>query len=248
MILIFHAFAGEIGALKRRMKGRAIGRVDDLKTIRGRLGTTEVIAVSTGIGMQRATSAARRAMDSLGSPALVISAGVAGALRQELRTGDLVLADRVLAAGTAASIAPTAIAISGHDLRRFEDALRNNRLKFTTGSILTVPRVLKDAGSKRSAGAATGASAVDMESAAIAAEAVRRGLRFACVRSILDAADEELAIPDLVDGTIAPLAAASFILRRPINLLRLARMLQALRRAAVPLADALVALTRDAGP
>jgi nucleoside phosphorylase len=246
VILILYAFAGEIGAFKRRMKARATYRNGGIDATRGWIGSKEIVAISTGIGGRRAASTARLAMASFGAPELVISAGVAGALTQELRVGELVLANRVLANRDQGPPA-VAIAVPDNDLRRFQDTLRAHSLSFTTGPILTVPRVLKDVGTKRSAGEATGASVVDMESAVIAEEAVRRGLRFACVRSILDTADEELAIPELVDGRVRPLAAATFFLCRPINVVRLARMLRALRRAAVPLADALVALSQDAG-
>ena len=85
-----------------------------------------------------------------------------------------------------------------------------------------------------------------MESAAIAAEAHRFGLRFACVRAVLDTVDEEIVGAELAgpDGVVRPLAAASFVLRNPAAVIGLARMMRSLNRATAALAAALEALSR----
>ncbi len=85
-----------------------------------------------------------------------------------------------------------------------------------------------------------------MESAAVAAEAHRCGLRFACVRAVLDTVDEEIVGAELAgpDGEVRPLAAASFVLRNPAAVVGLARMMRSLNRATAALAAALEALSR----
>ena len=112
--------------------------------------------------------------------------------------------------------------------------------------MLTAARILKDGAAKRDARARTDALAVDMESAAIAAEAHRCGLRFACVRAVLDTVDEEIAGAELAgpDGAVRPLAAAGFVLRNPTAVVGLARMMRSLNRATAALANALQALSR----
>lgn len=246
MILIFYAFAREVRAFKRHLSGRSEIGISGLRGFRGRLASVEIVGVATGIGAGRAANAARRALDALPEPALVIATGVAGALSEPLKAGDLVLADRIIAsAAEPAPAPPSAIAIPAADLDSFKSRLAAGAIKFTTGAILTVPLVLKDARAKRAAGIETGAIAVDMESAPIAAEAGRRGLRFACVRAILDAVDEEVIGSELAgpDGEVRPMAAAGFMLRNPAAALRLPRMLRGMNRAGAALAAALGALS-----
>jgi adenosylhomocysteine nucleosidase len=246
VILIFYAFAREAAAFKRRLESRTALGIDGLRGFRGRLGAVEIIGVATGLGIRRAADTARRAMQSLSPPDLVIATGLAGALSDELRPGDLVLADRLVLDGEDAESAQRTIAIPPADLARFRAALETDRLAFSTGSILTAARILKDGAAKRGAGARTGALAVDMESAAIAAEAHRLGLRFACVRAVLDTVDEEIVGAELAgpDGEVRPLAAASFVLRNPAALVGLARLMRSLNRATAALAAALEALSR----
>jgi adenosylhomocysteine nucleosidase len=244
VILIFYAFAREVRAFKRRLKGRAPLGIAGLKGFRAWLGPTQVIAVATGIGTRRAAQAAERALDTIASPALVIATGVAGALSADLRVGDIVLADRIIADSDSPPHGSAAIAIPGADLIHFAAALNRHGIKFATGPILTVSRVLEDAAAKRDAATASGALAVDMESAAVAAAAHRRGLRFACVRTVLDTLDEEVVGAGLAgpEGEVSPAAAAGFVLRHPAAVLRLAGMLRSMNRAAAALAGALEAL------
>lgn len=254
MILIFYAFAREAAAFKRRLESRTALGIDGLRGFRGRLGSAEIIGIATGLGIRRAADTACRAMRSFASPNLsstlstdlVIATGLAGALSEELRPGDLVLADRLILDGEDAESARTTIAIPPADLARFQAALETGRLAFTTGTILTAARILKDGAAKRDARTRTGARAVDMESAAIAAEAHRCGLRFACVRAVLDTVDEEIVGAELAgpDGEVRPLAAASFVLRNPAAVVGLARMMRSLNRATAALATALEALSR----
>jgi adenosylhomocysteine nucleosidase len=245
VILIFYAFAREAAAFKRRLESRTALGIEGLRGFRGRLGGVEIIGVATGLGTRRAADTARRTMQSL-SPDLVIATGLAGALSDELRPGDLVLADRLILDGKDTESAQRTTAIPAADLARFQAALESNRLAFSTGSILTAARILKDGAAKRGARARSGALAVDMESAAIAAEAHRLRLRFACVRAVLDTVDEELVGAELAgpDGEVRPLAAASFVLRNPAALVGLARMMRSLNRATAALAAALEALSR----
>jgi adenosylhomocysteine nucleosidase len=247
VILIFYAFAREISAFKRRLAGRTALGIDGLRGFRGRRGATEFIGIATGLGMQRAADVTRRALQSFASPDLVIATGLAGALSEELRSGDLVLADRLILSEARPGLAQTTIAVNPSDLAGFKAALSAYPLEFATGTILTATGILKDGAAKRAA-RASGALAVDMESAAVAAEAYRRDLRFACVRAVLDTVDEEIVGAQLAgpDGEVRPLAAAGFVLRNPAAVVGLARMMRSLNRATAALAPALEALGRPA--
>lgn len=251
MILIFYAFARETAAFKRRLTDRTALATDGLRGFRARLGSTEVVGIATGLGIRRASDTARRALQSFASPDLVIATGLAGALSGELKPGDLVLADRLILDRerpdrVSTDWVPTTIAIPPADLASFKAALERNRLEFATGAILTTAEILKDGAAKRAAWDMSGALAVDMESAAVAAEAYRHGLRFACVRAVLDTVDEKIVGAELAgpDGEVRPLAAAAFVLRNPAAMVGLARMMRSLNRATAALAAVLEALSR----
>lgn len=251
MTLIFYAFAREAAVFKRRLAGRTALGIDGLRGFRGRLGATEIVGIATGLGIRRAADTARRALQSFTSADLVIATGLAGALGEELQPGDLVLADCLILDrerddGAPVTIAPLTIAIPPCELARFKVALQAHRLSFATGTILTSAQILQDGAAKRAARARTGALAVDMESAAIAAETHRCGLRFACVRAVLDTVDEKIVGAELAgpDGEVRPLAAAGFVLRNPMAVIGLARMMRSLNRATAALAAALEALNQ----
>jgi len=242
VILIFYAFAREIGPFRRRITERAPLALDGLRGFRGRLGTVEVVCIATGLGIGRALDCARRAMESL-VPDLVIATGVAGALVDEVSPGGIVLADSLVLedAGT-----PVTITIPAADLARFAVVMDAAAVPFTSGPVLTSSHILRDGPAKRAARARTGAIVVDMESAAIAAEATHRGRRFGCVRAVLDRVDEEIVGAELAgpEGKVRPLAAAAFLMRNPGSIAGLTRMMRALNRATASLANALEALIR----
>lgn len=243
MILIFYAVRRELGGLRKRIRERApLG--DGLRGFKGRIGNQEVVLVATGIGPAQGREAARRAMRTLPRPRLVISTGVAGGLAPHLRAGDLVIADRVLMERPQDSILEEVARAPSDLVRAVEDALGRAGLPVSTGALLTVDRVLASAGAKHAAFRRSGAIAVDMESAAIAAEAAAAGLPFICVRAVIDGVDDEIPGAELPDATghVAPLRAAAYFLSRPSALMQVPAILRHLTRATASIAAALETL------
>jgi nucleoside phosphorylase len=247
LIIIFYAFAREIGPFKRRLKNRRPLEHRELRGFRANLGETELAAVATGIGPTRARAAARRAFELYPEAELAIGTGVAGALDSALGPGDLVLAERVIVHQNASVDAEDMVAIEGQHLDELAQILRSAGVRFSSGTLLTSHRVLAGSAEKHSAKERTGAIAVDMETVSIAKEARSREVPFVCLRSIIDAVDDEVAGANLADenGEVRALAAASYLVRNPGELLKLPRMIRDLGRATRSLADALeVILTR----
>jgi adenosylhomocysteine nucleosidase len=158
-------------------------------------GSLEIVAV--GIG-------ARQLETRVSTPApsaLIVSAGVCGALAPELATGALVVPDAVL--GSDGRRRPTA-AVAGP--RR-------------QGTLLSADRVLEDAAAKARCWLETGALAVDMESAAILDWATARGLPGLVVRGVSDPAargvPSDLARIVHDDGRVRPMRAVTAMLARP---------------------------------
>ena len=270
MILVFYALRRELGGVRKRI-GNRCALDQGMRGFSGRLRGEDIFLVATGIGIAQAREAARRALQTLPQPRLVISTGVAGGLSPDLRAGDLVIADRLLLeseddsrdsgrAGLHADSAPRSaglragsfsfglmeeLARTAPDTIQFvRMALRRAGLEAAVGPILTARRVLSSAAAKQQAYARTGAIAVDMESAVIAAEVAVAGFPFICVRAVIDEAHHEIPGADLADesGRVAPLSAAAYFLKHPSAIAQVPAILKNLRRATASIAAALEAL------
>ncbi len=96
----------------------------------------------------------------------IVSTGFCGALDPALEVGDIV--------------------VSGGEVR--------SARRFVRGEILTADRVAVTAEEKRALRERTGASAVEMESAAVAAKAREWGVPFRCIKVVSDAAREDMPL------------------------------------------------------
>ena len=169
---------------------------------------------------------------------------MAGGLAPHLRAGDLVIADRVLMEKPQDSILEEVARAPSDLVRAVEDALGRAGLPVSTGALLTVDRVLANAGAKHAAFRRSGAIAVDMESAAIAAEAAAAGLPFICVRAVMDGATTKSPArncPTRLD-TWRRCRAAAYFLSRPSALMQVPAILRKLNRATAAIAAALETL------
>lgn len=176
-------------------------------------------AILAGMGPEAARSAAS-ALVAAGAQAL-LSVGTAGALRQDLRAGDLLLPDTIL--------------WQGREYPVDQHLAENFPVSFPAaprGALLTLAAPLATPAAK--AQAAAQALAVDMESGAIAALAQELGMPFLALRVIVDSADSRLpqAVLHGVDAFGRPRLPGFVwqLLRRPQDipaLLRLGRQMQA---------------------
>ncbi|MCF7549176.1 4-hydroxy-3-methylbut-2-enyl diphosphate reductase [Pseudonocardia sp. WMMC193] len=141
--------------------------------------------VRTGFGPVRSAAAARW-IGSAG-PRPVLVAGVAGALTEGVRPGDLVVASEIHFTDFRAPVPiPTAAALAG--------ALRRAGLTVHLGPIVSSPTVVD--GARRAELGREGHLAVDMESGWLAEAAA--GGPFAVVRAIVDTPDTPLVTPGTV--------------------------------------------------
>jgi hopanoid-associated phosphorylase len=141
----------------------------------------------------------------------LISFGIAGGLSPALRPGDLVV-------GTGVVTADGIVAADAAWCRRLGQALP----EALAGLIQGENDIAATPGHKAALFAASGALAVDLESAAVALACRRAGKPFAAIRAIADPAGRSL--PSLAldaldeDGRALPMKVAAGLLRRPWEL------------------------------
>jgi nucleoside phosphorylase len=139
-----------------------------------RLAGHEVMLVANGIGRVRAAAAAEAAAEAFGAEGIV-STGFCGALAPELEIGDIV----------------TASSVENHHRQFLARTVSSARVPHS-GVVRTIDHVAQTA-EEKSRLRTTGAAAVEMEAAGVAARAEERGLPFYCVRAVTDLAEETLA-------------------------------------------------------
>jgi adenosylhomocysteine nucleosidase len=191
-VLVLTGLELEAAALARHL---GVERVAGARWPHFRAGALEIAAVGLGAHALATRTAA------LTDPALVVSAGICGALARELDVGSLVVPETVV--GAEGQVWETA-QVAGLTRR---------------GRLLVVGRVIGTVAEKSRLRLATGACAVDMESAAILGWARARGVPAAVVRAVSDAATRavpaDLAAAVASDGAVRPLAAVRVALARP---------------------------------
>jgi len=171
--------AGVVAALAA--EARALGPAAR-RGARPVLANGTLLAVS-GIGCAAAGRAAR---DLIGAGATaLVSWGMAGALDPILEAGTVCLPDEVLASDG------TRFRTASH-WREPLAALVAAERPVAGGTLLTSVNAIDTVAAKNDAYRATGAAAVDMESAAVAQEAAGHGLPFIAVRVIADTAGDAL--------------------------------------------------------
>jgi adenosylhomocysteine nucleosidase len=246
VILIFCAFGAELQPLLRLVRDRQTLDVTGISGCYGRIGNTQVALATSGIGMRQAAASAQRAFSEIHGIDLAVLTGVAGALVDNLQIGDVVLADRLMARADNGAQAGRAIDVPPHHRESVAAALVAARIECARGAILTVKYPLATQVEKRFAGEQSGAIAVDMETAVIAFEAAERRIPFVAIRTIMDTVEHDLAGARLADenGKVRPVKAAAMLVRNPVMVAGVIRLVRNLRKATDSMAAAVEAVVR----
>jgi adenosylhomocysteine nucleosidase len=199
------------------------------------LGANEVLLVANGAGPDRAAAATDAGMKAFDAAAIV-STGFCGALSPELEVADLVSATSVWIADRCYT---TNMWDRPPDLSATSNGARAPR-RFS-GPIRSIPYVAQTAEEKRNL-AVTGAIAVEMEAAGIAARAESYGVPLYCIRAVTDLAGETLAnnfnMALRLDGQFDTILILKGSLRNPlVRLPELFRLRKRCVRAAHVLGD-----------
>jgi|TARA_B110000881_G_scaffold62520_1_gene54136 adenosylhomocysteine nucleosidase len=177
-----------------------------------------------GMGESAARKAAKKLQEE-GATSL-ISFGVSGALDSKLRPGDLVLPQSIYNE----RLLPVSLAWRD----RVQECLPSN-LRVIGGKLATSKKVLTSSNEKRDFARITGASAVDLESGAVAEVAEDSDTPFLAIRAISDPIEfsPPLALLDAVnpDGSANLSQIISLLLQRSVTLSTLLRLGRDVRTA-----------------
>ncbi|HXN96671.1 MAG TPA: hypothetical protein VN879_19350 [Candidatus Acidoferrales bacterium] len=228
-ILVTFAVEAEFAPWRklREFKKRTLENGSSFKTT---FGDNDLEVLLTGIGHAACgVTLAKRTFLQEGKPDLVISSGLAGALKEGLRPGDLIVP---LKARTLRNDAN-----ADSDLVFRERAIQQGALPIET--LITVDRIVPTAEEK--ARLAFFGEAVDMESAIIMSHFAAAAVPGVTIRAVSDAADEDLPIDFdrclTPQGAIKPMSLINAIVRRPSKLPNLVRFGRQSNQAAQRLAS-----------
>lgn len=147
-----------------------------------------IVFCQTGVGMANSREGVEHLLKYL-RPSLLLSVGFAGGANNELKTGDLILPPEIR------SETPTDRFITDEDARsELERLIREEQIPYQTGPLMTVEKIAAK-GVKEEAGR-KGMSAIDMETASIAAIAEKAKIPFVALRAVFDPFDEDLPITE----------------------------------------------------
>ncbi len=197
----------------------------------GKIGEIEVLVAHTGVGL---TSAAERVRELLEthSPTQLITAGYAGGLDPKLRIGDLVFSTN----------------FSTPALLEFAHAQFAATPRVHFGGLTSQSVVADSIAAKTRLSRESSALAVDMETAAIAAECAAANVPLLSVRVISDAAGDPLPVPmerwfDLQKQRPRILSLLTFLVTHPSRIAPFTRFVRALAPARHRLTETLSALS-----
>ena len=223
-ILIVGALENEVSGLKK-----ALSRERDVGS---------VIIVHTGIGEEATRQSLERHLQAH-DVAAVIGVGYAGALVENLNTGDLIVADEICQANSGETVLS-------------DRGLLTAALKVLPGvrrgCLVTVHAACTDARQKKATGDRHHAIAVDMESATLASLCRDASKPFLVLRSILDPL--EASVPDpsaFMDASqsVSKKKLVTYMVKNPKTVWQLPQLALHAKRARHSLTNAIVSLLKE---
>ena len=231
----------EIGFLRRALVPPS--RTKD-RYAAGTIGSKNIMLLRTGVGPQKTT---RRLSETAWerSPQCVLSIGCAGALSPDMRVGDVVIPEKIIAdsqGGNPCFPSPDLVETA-------KDCCTKLKLPFHPATTVSTPEVVATPEKKKELAIRYDAVAVDMESAQVTAWAEENGVPALTVRTISDAADDRIPpeISGIVDtkGNLRVRKALALFASRPGLFFEVIRLKRNLDRSLKTLESIVTALLRN---
>ena len=234
MIAVTFALPAESSGFLRLLQNRSKRRNNGITTIAGKINNHLVEIFHTGVGEKVCRQRMARFLQDRQLDCL-ISAGFAGAIDDQLRVGDLLLARN----------------FSTADLSGTLDSLANLPIHFA--NLLTVPSMIDSSEERSRIAQTTGAVAVDMETEFIARSCAEHGVPLLSLRVISDTPRQPLPAPasvlfDLGEQRTNFGRLAFYVAKNPPAIWRLISFARQIGRARERLSNAIIALVRELRP
>ena len=243
MIAVTFALRAESSEFLRRLRHKSHTERDGVRTIRGKIEDRAIEVLHTGVGekvcrqrLGKFLSARRTAGRIRGGEQeqqfdCLISAGFAGALDNDLKIGDLLLAENF----STVHLSEARASLSG--------------LHIQIANLLTVPALIDSPEERNKLALKSGAVAADMETEFIARACAACGIPLLSLRVISDTPHNRLQAPanvlfDIERQQTRVLKLATHLLAHPSRVPRLVHFASRIAHARKILADALVAVVR----
>ena len=206
---------------------RQIENVDGL--LFGTIGDRDVAVVHTGVGAGNCNERLEILLHKA-KPQFVITSGFAGAVVDQLRVGDLILAENFSE--------PNLLGLA-------KEILRNQNAR--SAKLFTSTSIIDSIEERNELARKSDAAAVDMETGAIVAVCSAHGMPLLSLRAISDSPDEPFPAPmsilfDLERQRTNYFRLFAYLLRHPTAISRLVRFSGEIARARTALTDAIITL------
>jgi len=226
MIAVTFALPSESLEFLRRLRDRTGTQRNGVRIIRGRMDDRTIEVLHTGVGEKVCRQRVEQFLHDQQFD-LLISAGFAGALGDELKVGDLLLAEN----------------FSTSDL--YEKGLAFSSLPIHMGNLLTASALIDSSDERNRIARASGAAAVDMETEFIAHACAEHGVPLLSLRVITDTPRQPFPAPTKVLFDIERQRTdyrqlSSYVLKNPAALWRLIRLGIRVAHARKALTEAIV--------
>ncbi len=230
MIAVTFALPAESSEFLKRLENKSRADRNGVRITDGNIDDRDVEVLHTGVGQKVCRERIGKFLQDQRFE-LLISTGFAGALNEELRVGDLLLAKN----------------FSTIDLHPRRSSPSN--LPIHVADLLTTPTLIDSSDERNKIARESGAAAVDMETEFIVRACAAHGVPILSLRIITDTPREPFPAPpkvlfDIEQQRTRMTALARFFLAHPNRLPRLAQFARRIAHARKTLANALVDVVR----
>jgi len=231
MIAVTFALPAESSEFLRRLGDRTGAERNGVRVVHGKMHDRMIEVLHTGVGEKICQQRVGKFLQDQQFD-LMISAGFAGALSDQLKVGDLLLAKNL----STLDLSSTCASLSSMPIH--------------TGHLLTVPALIDSSEERNRLAQTSGAAAVDMETELIARACAEHGIPLVSLRVITDTPREPFPAPtkvlfDMEQQRTRFLTFATFFLAHPNRVPQLIQFARRIARVRKILASALVTVVRE---
>lgn len=232
MIAVTFALPAESSDFVARLRDKETERSAVTDIIRGKIDNHSVAVLHTGVGRKSCEAKIDNFLQAE-QPTFLIGAGFAGAVREHLQAGDLILAENF------------------SDRQWLSEAQQIlSHAKVRTAKLYTSPTIVDSIDERNEVARAKEADAVEMEAEFIARACAARGVRMLSLRVISDSLNHPFPAPpkvlfDIQRQKTDPARLLFYLLKHPVAFWRLIQFGGQIRKARQKLTSAIVTLIKE---